>query len=63
MQVVEDFQTQDYIPKGCNASFISLIPKSDPIGLHEYGPISLIGLFTRSYPKCCLIGWKVFFLV
>jgi len=31
-------------PKGCNASFISLIPKVDnPQGLDEYRPISLVG--------------------
>jgi len=35
LQVVNDFQSNSSIPKGCNSSFISLIPKKDNrIGLN-----------------------------
>jgi len=31
-------------PKGCNTSFIALVPKTEnPIGLEEFRPISLVG--------------------
>jgi len=32
------------IPKGCNASFVALVPKvRDPAKLKQYRPISLVG--------------------
>ena len=38
------FHATGSIPKGCNASFIALIPKNkDPSKLEQYRPISLVG--------------------
>ncbi|XP_071741061.1 uncharacterized protein [Rutidosis leptorrhynchoides] len=38
--------------KGCNASFVTLIPKTiDPITLNDYRPISLIGSFYKIVAK------------
>jgi len=43
IKVVKCFHSCGRWPKGCNASFISLIPKVDnPQGLEEYRPISLV---------------------
>lgn len=43
-----DFHCNGIFPKGCNASFMSLIPKvEDPQGLGDYRPISLVGCITR----------------
>jgi len=40
------------ISKGCNASFITLIPKTEnPIRLHEYRPISLVGCIYKIIAK------------
>ncbi|KAL4589632.1 hypothetical protein LXL04_002540 [Taraxacum kok-saghyz] len=42
---VEEFFIKAFIPTGCNASFINLIPKvSSPMGVSDYRPISLIGI-------------------
>jgi len=39
-------------PKGCNASFIALIPKvADPQNLNEYKPILLIGCMYKIVAK------------
>lgn len=56
-----DFQIHGYLPKGMNATFISLIPKCEsPYELKEFRPISLINASmklltsftaTKSYPK------------
>ena len=41
---VRHFQELGNIPKGCNASFIALVPKvRDPLRLDQYRPISLVG--------------------
>lgn len=38
------FNETGCIPKGCNASFIALVPKvRNPIQLDQYRPISLVG--------------------
>lgn len=38
--------------RGCNASFVSLIPKgNDPIGLKDFRPISLIGYYYKIVSK------------
>ncbi|GKD29268.1 RNA-directed DNA polymerase, eukaryota, reverse transcriptase zinc-binding domain protein [Tanacetum coccineum] len=40
------------ISRGCNSSFMALIPKvADPIGLSEYRPISLIGGYYKIIAK------------
>ncbi|KAL4583477.1 hypothetical protein LXL04_008050 [Taraxacum kok-saghyz] len=40
---VKDFFSGAFIPSGCNASFITLIPKlPNPLGINNYRPISLI---------------------
>ncbi|GKA11042.1 putative RNA-directed DNA polymerase [Tanacetum coccineum] len=40
---VKDFYTSAFIPRGCNSSFITLIPKvDDPITVSDFRPISLI---------------------
>ncbi|GJR32994.1 putative RNA-directed DNA polymerase, eukaryota, reverse transcriptase zinc-binding domain protein [Tanacetum coccineum] len=41
---VKDFYTSAFIPRGCNSSFITLVPKvDDPITVSDFRPISLIG--------------------
>ncbi|GJX28628.1 putative RNA-directed DNA polymerase [Tanacetum coccineum] len=41
---VKEFEATSYIPRGCNSSFIILIPKvEDPLVIGDYRPISLIG--------------------
>lgn len=40
------------ISKGCNSSFVTLVPKcQDPIGLSDYRPISLIGCYYKIVAK------------
>ncbi|GJZ02766.1 hypothetical protein Tco_0520727 [Tanacetum coccineum] len=40
------------ISKECNASFVTIIPKlTDPIGLGDYHPISLIGCYYKIIAK------------
>ncbi|XP_071718424.1 uncharacterized protein [Rutidosis leptorrhynchoides] len=42
---VHNFHASGYIPKGCNSSFFTLIPKIDnPLFVKDYRPISLIGI-------------------
>ncbi|GKA48742.1 RNA-directed DNA polymerase, eukaryota [Tanacetum coccineum] len=41
---VKEFEATFSIPKGCNSSFIALVPKiDDPLSLNDFRPISLIG--------------------
>jgi len=41
---IMSFQSTGFIPTGCNASFITLVPKKDiPSNLNEFRPISLVG--------------------
>ncbi|GKE19852.1 RNA-directed DNA polymerase, eukaryota, reverse transcriptase zinc-binding domain protein [Tanacetum coccineum] len=41
---VKDFEVSDSIPRGCNSSFIILVPKGDdPLVVEDFHPISLIG--------------------
>ncbi|GKB30759.1 putative RNA-directed DNA polymerase [Tanacetum coccineum] len=41
---VKHFESPGHIPRGCNSSFITLVPKFDgPIVLGDFRPISLIG--------------------
>jgi len=47
-----NFHATGYIPKGCNASFIALVPKvRDPILLEQYRPISLVGAMYKIISK------------
>lgn len=40
---VKEFEATGNIPKGCNSTFVTLIPKtSDPLTLSDYRPISLV---------------------
>jgi len=46
------FQEIGVIPKGCNASFIALIPKvRDPCNLNQFRPISLVGAIYKVISK------------
>ncbi|XP_019423066.1 PREDICTED: uncharacterized protein LOC109332537 [Lupinus angustifolius] len=50
--MVEDFYRFGNFPRGCNASFIVIIPKNNcPHGLNEYKPISLIGCIQKIVSK------------
>lgn len=41
---INDFHSTSFIPRGCNSSFITLIPKAeDPISISDFRPISIIG--------------------
>ncbi|XP_071714157.1 uncharacterized protein [Rutidosis leptorrhynchoides] len=52
MNALHWFWDKCEISKGCNASFITLIPKNnDPLGLNEYRPISLIGCYYKILAK------------
>lgn len=43
-KLLDDFHRQGYWPRGCNSSFITLVPKKEnPQGLQDFRPISLIG--------------------
>ena len=49
---VKLFQVSGYILKGCNASFIALVPKvRDPLKLEQYRPISLVGAMYKIISK------------
>ncbi|GJX98461.1 RNA-directed DNA polymerase, eukaryota, reverse transcriptase zinc-binding domain protein [Tanacetum coccineum] len=44
IDMVKNFETDGFIPRGCNSSFIALVPKiQDPLHTTDYQPISLIG--------------------
>ena len=46
------FQVMRGFSKGCNASFIALIPKvSDPTSIYQYRPISLVGALYKIITK------------
>jgi len=49
---MKHFHREGKIPKGCNASFLTLIPKSEnPQSLEEYRPISLVGCMYKILTK------------
>jgi len=49
---VKFFHREGKIPKGCNASFLTLIPKfENPQSLEEYKPISLVGCLYKILSK------------
>jgi len=46
------FHETGSIPKGCNASFVALVPKvRDPVKLEQYRPISLVGAVYKIIAK------------
>ncbi|GJV35020.1 retrovirus-related pol polyprotein from transposon TNT 1-94 [Tanacetum coccineum] len=52
LKAVRCFWETGEFSKGCNASFVNLIPKvGDPLGLSDYRPISLIGSFYKIIAK------------
>jgi len=52
LRFLVEFYVNGVIPKGCNASFITLIPKvADPQFLNDYRPISLIGCIYKIVSK------------
>jgi len=52
MEALYLFQETGDIPKGCNASFIALVPKvNDPLSLKQFRPISLVGIFYKIVTK------------
>ncbi len=49
---IEAFHKTGHIPKGCNASFIALVPKvKDPSKLDQFRPISLVGAIYKVIAK------------
>jgi len=49
---IEAFHKTSHIPKGCNASFIALVPKvKDPSKLDQFRPISLVGAIYKVIAK------------
>lgn len=58
MKVMMEFHKNGVIPKGSNATFLALRHKVDnPIGLNDFGPISLVGYLYKIIAKvlemCC----------
>ena len=52
MEALHLFHETGVIPKGCNASFIALVPKVyDPLSLDQFRPISLVGTFYKIVSK------------
>jgi len=55
VEAVKSFQELGCIPKGCNASFIALVPKvKDPLSLDQYKPIYLVGSLYKIITKVLL---------
>nr|KAJ0191956.1 hypothetical protein LSAT_V11C800414360 [Lactuca sativa] len=49
---MKHFEASGYIDKGCNSSFIILVPKvQDPITINDFRPISLIGCLYKIISK------------
>ena len=56
---VQSFHSEGPIPRGCNASFITLMPKIDnPQVLDEYRPIALVGCIYKTLSKVLFIRIK-----
>ena len=52
IRFLDEFYVNGIFPKGCNTSFIALIPKvAGPQNLNEYRPISLIGCMYKIVAK------------
>ena len=52
LRFLDEFHVNSAFPRGCNASFLALIPKvADPQFLNDYRPISLIGCMYKIVAK------------
>ena len=52
MEVMNLFHETGFIPKGCNASFIALVPKGrNLVSLDHFRPISLVGAMYKIISK------------
>ena len=52
MAAIDWFWEKKEISGNCNASFLTLIPKNaNPLGLNDFRPISLIGIFYKVISK------------
>ena len=52
LRFLDEFHANGALPRGCNASFLALIPKvADPHLLNDYQPISLIGCMYKIAAK------------
>ena len=52
LRFLDEFHVNGALPRGCNASFIALIPKVDDSQfLNDYRPISLIGCMYKIVTK------------
>jgi len=52
INAILNFQESGYIPRGCNTSFITLVPKQEsPFSLNDYRPISLVGCMYKILSK------------
>lgn len=50
--MVEEFWRSASLPKGCNNTFITLIPKTEkPTSFKDYRPISMIGCLYKIIVK------------
>jgi len=59
MEAAKFFQATGSFPKGCNASFIALVPKvRDPSSLEHFRPISLVGAIYKVITKVLSIRMK-----
>ncbi|GJZ22494.1 hypothetical protein Tco_0559533, partial [Tanacetum coccineum] len=51
-EIKEAFELDGFIPRGCNSSFIALIPKiQDPLHVKDFRPIGLIGYHYKVIAK------------
>jgi len=63
MEAIVLFHESRCIPKGCNASFVALVPKvRDPTNLEQYRPISLVGVMYKVILRCWQKGSRKCYL-
>ncbi|GKD57735.1 RNA-directed DNA polymerase, eukaryota, reverse transcriptase zinc-binding domain protein, partial [Tanacetum coccineum] len=43
INMIKRFEIDSHIPRGCNSSFIALVPKNNPLDINDFRPISFIG--------------------
>jgi len=59
-QAIQSFEKKGRIPKGCNCSFIALVPKiNDLTKLDEYRPISLVRAIYKIISKILANRMKI----